>query len=306
MYFLIQGRKIISVEEIAKKLEVSTRMVKEYRKDLEYAGIYIGSKLGRYGGYYLENKRSLEGVSCTNAELSALKMARETIKSGKYQYGTQFEILASKILNSKNYMEIEYYHNISMQQPDEIIEKEKILWTDINIAINQNRKINMKYKSLGLDKVQVKERVVDPYGIFDYKGATYFYGYCNRSKDIRFFKLSRILEYKVCNEKFDSKLKFDFDEVKEKSFGIYTDKQIDLKLKIHYPMSEIVKEQRIAKNQKITQLDEKTIYFEAKMSGYTEIKTWVMSMGSKVEVIEPMELKEDILNEIKSISNIYK
>ena len=39
-------------------------------------------------------------------------------------------------------------------------------------------------------------------------------------------------------------------------------------------MSQIVKEKVYAANQKIEDIDETTISFEAKIGGYTEIKKW--------------------------------
>lgn len=306
MYLLLQVRDIMKTEEIAEKLEVSPRMVKQYKKDLEMAGIYIGSKLGKYGGYYLENKRKLDGLNLTEDEVCALKMAKETIKSGGYHYGLKFELLASKILNSKTYRENVHYYNKAIRGVDSIANKEKSVWIDVNLAINQNKRIEMKYKSLKKYGVEIKQRLVNPYGIFDYKGATYFYGYCTIAKDIRFFKLSRIIEYKISDEKFEDKINFDFTGVLEKSFGIYNDESMYIKLKIHYPMSEIVKEKQFSQNQKIKEIDEKTIYFTANMKGYAEIKTWIMSMGSNVEVIEPFKLKEEIIKEADKIVNLYK
>ncbi|WP_026478888.1 helix-turn-helix transcriptional regulator [Alkaliphilus transvaalensis] len=63
MYFLLLSRKMMGVNEIAKELEVSPRSIKEYKNDLEKAGIYIGSIRGRYGGYYIDTKRSFDGLS---------------------------------------------------------------------------------------------------------------------------------------------------------------------------------------------------------------------------------------------------
>lgn len=306
MYLLLQVRDVMKVSEIAEALEVTPRMVKEYKKDLEMAGINIGSKLGKYGGYYLENKRKLDGLDFDESELSALKMANETIKSGKYHYTTKFELLVSKILNSRRHIESIQYHNKTMKVTSDVVEKEKRVWVDINLAINQSRKVKMKYKSLKKNGVEITERLADPYGIFDYKGATYFYGYCEKAKDIRFFKLSRIIEYDVTKEKFEPRKDFDFKEVLDKSFGIYNDETVVVKLKINYPMSEIVKEQQISENQTIEQIDDKTIYFQAEMKGYTEIKTWIMGMGANVEVISPLKLRNDILKEMKEAINLYK
>lgn len=306
MYLILQIRGLVSVKDLASELEVSERMIKGYKKDLEMAGIYIASKAGRYGGYYLEKKRKLEGMSFTESELSALKMAKEAIKSGNFHYSKQFEVLASKILITKENGNIEYYHNKTISEDENVFMKEKKVWAEINLAINKNTKIVIKYKSLKENGIEIKNRTVHPYGVFDYKGATYFYGYCEVAKDIRFFKLSRIINYYTLKEKFGIKIEFDFEKAVNKSFGIYTDKELNIKLEIFYPMSEIIMEKKYAKSQKITKLDEKTILFEAKMSGYVEIKSWLMSMGSKVKVIQPEELREDIINETKKILEIYQ
>ncbi|MTI48954.1 MAG: transcriptional regulator [Firmicutes bacterium] len=305
VFFLLQSRGKMTVEELAQQLEVTPRMIKKYKKDLEMAGIYIGTQRGKYGGYYIERNRTIENVGLTKDELNALKMAMETIKSGSYHYSSKFEILSSKILNLETYKEKQYYYNKLMKESDEIVEKERSIWIDINLAINNRNKVSMEYKSLKPDGLEIKERLVNPYGIFDYKGATYFYGYCETAQDIRFFKLSRIMEYQIMKEKFDVKLEYDLKESLAQSYGIYNDDTVDLKLKIFYPMSEIIKEKSICNNQKITQIDEKTIYFEAMMNGYTEIKTWIMSMGSSVEVVKPAELRNYILSETKKIAKLY-
>ena len=41
------------------------------------------------------------------------------------------------------------------------------------------------------------------------------------------------------------------------------------------------------------------ILFEANMRGYNEIKSWILSMGSNVKVIEPENLKMDIIEDLK-------
>ena len=71
-------------------------------------------------------------------------------------------------------------------------------------------------------------------------------------------------------------------------------------------MCEKVKEKEITKNQEIIEIDEKTILFTATMKGYEEYRTWILGMGACAEVIEPLELKADILNQIQSMMNLYK
>jgi len=97
-----------------------------------------------------------------------------------------------------------------------------------------------------------------------------------------------------------------FKESIKNSFGIYNDAPITLELKIYYPMSQIVKEKIYSSNQKIEDVEDQSILFTARMGEYTEIKGWVMGMGSLVEVIKPLKLKEDIKLEAKKVLEIYK
>lgn len=50
--YLSSGRKY-SITELAEKLEVTPRMIRVYKEEIEKAGIYIDTIKGPYGGYVL-------------------------------------------------------------------------------------------------------------------------------------------------------------------------------------------------------------------------------------------------------------
>lgn len=50
--YLTSGRKY-SIKELSERLEVSPRMIRVYKDELEKAGIYIDTIKGPYGGYVL-------------------------------------------------------------------------------------------------------------------------------------------------------------------------------------------------------------------------------------------------------------
>jgi len=303
MYMLLQSRGMMKVGEIADELGVTPRMVKNYKNDLEDAHIYIGSVLGRYGGYYLENHMSLRGLSITVQELDALKKASKVIKNSNYHFASDFETLASKISNEKNdFRKVPYY---SKGIAPATMENQQQVWRYINQAIEQKKKIKIKYASIGDKQQDIQERIIHTYGLCDHKGATYFYGYCELRKEGRMFKLLRVISHEILRDVFVVNPRLNFKKTIKNSFGIYNDPPIDLELKINYPMSQIVKEKVYSSNQKIKEVEDQAIIFTAKMGGYTEIKRWVMGMGSLVEVIKPLKLKEDIINETKKVLEIY-
>lgn len=303
MYMLLQSRGMMKVGEIAKELGVTPRMIKSYKNDLEEAHIYIGSVRGRYGGYYLESRMSLRGLSITRQELDALKKANQVIKNRNDYYTSDFETLTSKILNEKNdFQETSYY---SKGVASIVMENEKQVWRDINQAIEKKKKIKIKYASIGDKEQDVQERIIHPYGLCDHKGAAYFYGYCELRKEGRMFKLVRVMSHETLKDNFMINPRLNFKETIKNSFGIYNDPPISLVLKIDYPMSQIVKEKIYSSNQKIEDIEDQAIIFKARMGGYTEIKGWVMGMGSLVEVIKPLKLKEDVRSEAIKVLELY-
>lgn len=50
MIKILKDEKIHNMKDIAEKIEISPRMVKQYKNELEQAGIYIESKRGINGG----------------------------------------------------------------------------------------------------------------------------------------------------------------------------------------------------------------------------------------------------------------
>ena len=53
MIEMLQSGRKYSISELANELEVSERMIRVYKEDLEKAGIYIDTIMGPYGGYVL-------------------------------------------------------------------------------------------------------------------------------------------------------------------------------------------------------------------------------------------------------------
>ncbi len=54
MLQMLKDGQVHGIGELAEKLEVSERMVRQYKQELEQAGIYLKSTTGKYGGYQLE------------------------------------------------------------------------------------------------------------------------------------------------------------------------------------------------------------------------------------------------------------
>lgn len=88
MVQILKDENIHSIKSLAQKLEVSERMVRQYKQELEQAGIYINSITGKYGGYQI------------NKENNFLKL-ENIVKEEMY-------ITMKKAIKNRNKVEIEY------------------------------------------------------------------------------------------------------------------------------------------------------------------------------------------------------
>lgn len=88
MLQILKDKKVHSIQDLAEKLEVSERMIRQYKLELEQAGIYINSTTGKYGGYQIEKENSF------------LKL-EDIVKEEMY-------IVMKKAIKNRNKVEIRY------------------------------------------------------------------------------------------------------------------------------------------------------------------------------------------------------
>lgn len=88
MLQILKDKEIHSISSLAENLEVSERMIRQYKLELEQAGIYLKSFTGKYGGYQL------------NQNSNFLKIENE-VKEKMY-------IVMKKAIFNKNKVKIKY------------------------------------------------------------------------------------------------------------------------------------------------------------------------------------------------------
>jgi predicted DNA-binding transcriptional regulator YafY len=130
-------------------------------------------------------------------------------------------------------------------------------------------------------------------------------GHCHLRGDIRIFALDRIKMLHQTKEVFEVPEEFDFEEFMKPSFGVCQGEGVKVRLRFAPDAAGYIKEKIWHDSQEIVPQKDGSIIFEAEVAGIHEIKVWVMSWGSKAEVIEPQSLREEIQTEIETIMKIY-
>ena len=195
MLRILKDGKKHKMKDISEQIEVSPRMVKQYKNELEQAGIYIDSKRGVYGGYSLNDELNNIDVGLTSHELTKLKEMESY-----FDRNNDFKEIIRKIFNS-------YEKNITednSKKINRITETGKFdlknIYMNMRKAINGRNKVDIKYFS---NESGVSQRVIHPAEMFYYLDEWYVAAFCEKKNAIRLFKLNDIIRYEVLDKKYE-------------------------------------------------------------------------------------------------------
>lgn len=296
MLFKLRNGRVIKRQELAEYLGVSEKQIARYKKELD-SMFTIETIPGPLGGYKLVDSYFPFKELLSDKEIELLKYYSKSL-----QYINNKEI--EKALDKMNYSILNSKKDFSA----EIIPYSRIR-DDFNIskfegeiyeAILDKNEIIISYKS---NRGIITRRKVQPFKLFIYKGEYYLIAKCLTKNDIRYFKLTRIKDMIKTSFKFVSDFNVDvyLKDAKENSLGIFFEKSYNIKLIVYPPMANTISERIWVDNQVITEFEDGRILFEATMKGGPEIVSWILSMQSHVEVLEPQSLKEELKEELEKM-----
>ena len=175
-----------NIKELSNILEVTPRMVRVYKDELEKAGIYIDTIKGPYGGYVLNNSIRLPERKFIKDDYEILDKYIKLDNEDK----DKLILLKDKI------------RGIYKNSKQERVELDDVMQNRYNIfarAIKEHRKIRLEYYSY--DKGNTN-RVINPIELFLFKGDWFCSAFCELRNDIRHFELKRVINIELLSEKF--------------------------------------------------------------------------------------------------------
>lgn len=187
MVKILEDGKIHTIQDLADELEVSTRMIRIYKQELEQAGIYIQGKQGINGGYILDNRKSTIDIGLTGEEIYQLK----NMKKNELDEAIINKIIKAYITNE---------HRKDNTKSKQLMPEFTEIYKDFRLAINNRNKIFIEFKSVNSGKTK---RIIHPAELFTYLNNWYVAAFCELRNEIRLFKLNDIISYKILDKKYE-------------------------------------------------------------------------------------------------------
>jgi predicted DNA-binding transcriptional regulator YafY len=298
---ILLNRDRISARELADRFEVSVRTIYRDVDAIGLAGIPITSYAGKQGGFKIIDSFKLDSQLLTMKDmlaiLSALKGINATLENE--ELNSAIDKISCLIPDDKTNLLEDHLQHISIDiLPWGTQKKQQKFLKQIHNSVSENSIIEFRYEN---SKGEIKERKIEPMTLI-FKGyAWYLFGFCLYRNDYRLFRLSRMKDVNILNEKFDRKAKTHKEYFKE------SDKSEKL-TKIILKCSNKIKQKTIEyfgeDNVEIQENGELIVNFSAPEDEW--IYSIILSFGEYSEVLEPERVRDIIKEKAKKIVSLYK
>lgn len=218
---LLQAYGRLTGAELARRLEVDIRTIRNYVQTLADLGIPVEAERGRYGAYRLRPGYKLPPLIFTEDESLALTLSLLLAREhGLAQTSPAVESVLAKV---ERVLPQATRARIQAVEQTVIFERSALpaapstsAVTVLSSAIQAGRCVYLQYCSA---RSEVTERVFDPYGVVYHAGLWYTVGFCHLRQGQRLFRLDRIQQIEVAGETFSPPVNFDALEAVQRALS---------------------------------------------------------------------------------------
>ena len=286
-------KETVTAPELAELFEVSRRTINRDIDTLCYAGIPIRTKQGSGGGIYIARGYRIDRTVLTSKDMQTILAGLRSLDSvsGSSYYGQLMEKLqigSSNLLSGKDSMLID----LSSWYKESLAPKIAL----IQDAIESRHLLRFDYFAPSGES----SRTIEPYYVVFKWSSWYVWGWCNKRKDCRLFKLNRMDNVIMTDKKFELREVPVPNLSNEKVFkgGIEVRALFDPDVKWRL-MEEFGPKC-------FEETKDGRLLFSAEYTDMDNLISWILTFGDKAEVIEPEEARKKLLEIVEAIKKNYK
>lgn len=302
---LLQSRRVIRAQDIAAHFGLSVRTVYRDLRALEEAGVPLSAEAGE--GYSLVPGYHLPPVMFTHEEASALFIGGEFVAhftDASLQEHIQSALLKIRAVlpeDKQDYLErLQEVTAIHVQTP--LLQngfRDDTLAT-IQAALVQRHILAMEYFSNHRDSFTTRQ--VEPLALLYYGNHWHLIAYCRLRKDYRDFRTDRIKTLRACDELFLEHKEFSIKTYLQNLYHLENPQVVQA---LFPPdLARRVRERNPFGLVEAQQCERGTLltFFVPNLG---VIADWLLSFGTNIEIVSPVELKDILADKAKKLSAHY-
>ncbi len=208
---LLQSHRQMSGSQLANRLEISERTVRRYIVMLQDMGIPIEAERGPDGAYYLGRGYKLPPLMFNNAEATALVLGLLVMQA--FQLPVEMVAIEGALAKTERVMPKALLDQVRALQeaitfnvapPPALLQPGFV--SLLSVAVHKQQRVSLRYLAFSGEE---SARLFDPYGIVYYQGYWYTAGYCHLRKELRTFRIDRMVTVEQLDQSFERPTDFD-------------------------------------------------------------------------------------------------
>ncbi len=174
-------------------------------------------------------------------------------------------------------------------------------------ALMENRQLEVDYRSRA--RARPQRIVINPLGLVVREGVVYLAATAWGYQDIRHYVLHRMRRPEVLDTAANRLPGFRLSQhIREDRRFSYPLNPGRLRLRVLFAAGAAIHltESRLAADQRITETDDGRVLIEATVPDTADLRWWLLSFGSAVEVLEPVALREEFQRQARQMLRLYE
>lgn len=187
----VNAKRRFTARELAKEFDVSYRTILRDLEELSELGVPLYSEVGADGGFYVLNERMLPPVLLKESEAIALYFAFQSLQ---FIGSLPFEMETGYVLKKLyNYLPSDAKMRVNTMKDRIVFWNPSRVQTANELDILLSAAVDQSTLTIQYDsQKEIKERIIQPIGLFSQNGFWYCPAYCFLREDIRLFRADRI------------------------------------------------------------------------------------------------------------------
>lgn len=291
LYLLLEHGSM-TAPALSEALEVSVRTVYRDMETLCTAGVPIYATAGKHGGISLAEGYRFDKTLLSDAEQNQLLFAVQSLKAADQQMDNLLAKLGSAFRKPARDWITVVFSRWGLQRLD------SVRFESIKNAILDRQVLELTYCGTS---GETTERSIHPLRLIYKDKHWYLQGYCLKAQDFRLFKVSRILELLPTGEHFFKDYDGDLPPIEMDVPSVVS---TCFKLKISSRLAFRVYDE--FDREHIKPQSDGTMLVEAHFPMDSWVVGYLFSFGTDIEVLEPLELRQQLAEYAEKIAAHHK
>ena len=287
---ILLNKEKVTARELAAKFEVSTRTIYRDIETLSISGIPIYTDKGSGGGISLLDDFVLNKSLISEEEKNSIILGLEVLQA------TEYEEIDNRISKLKTLFEGNDHNYIEVDFSSFSNDKQKHIFENIKMALKNSRTLDIVYSNnLGVKS----KRHINPLKLIFKKQRWYLIAFCKEREDYRTFRISRILDSKL------TEVKFNRDDYDISNHVLVSNSLENLSsIKLTLDIKALVRVEEEFNLSHITFQDVKTLIVEFDSEIDDWIVNYIITYSDYLINVEPLELKDKLKDKVCKIMSL--